>query len=95
MRKRPKRPLPASLPGPCHAVLWAEPTAGPSALGLVVAALIGATAAGSWSLSAWIAAGPVAGPPGAVEAEVASPGLSSVARTGVRPVPDTTIDGGG
>lgn len=36
---------------------WAEPVRRPSAVGLVVAALVGAVAAGSWTLSTWASLG--------------------------------------
>ena len=96
MRKRPKRPQPADLAGRCHAARWAEPTPVPSVLGLVVAAMIGATAAGSWTLSTWIASGAIAEQPRASDAGAGAPVVSSMAGTGeVRLVPRAAVDTGG
>jgi len=63
MSEAPERPPPAAAAVPCHPARraetchparWAEPLPGPNLLGLVVAALVGGTAAASWSLSAWL-----------------------------------------
>ena len=95
MRKRPQRPQPADLPGRCHAALWAKPEPRPSVLGLVVAAIIGATAAGSWTLSAWLAAGPSAEPPGASAAGAGLPVVTSIAGAGEPRLPGAAVDSGG
>ncbi len=49
----PGQPPPAAAAGRCHPARWAEPLPAPGPLGLAVAALVGATAAASWTLAAW------------------------------------------
>jgi hypothetical protein len=59
MRAEPERGAPAPVPTSSQSrqcpALWAERVQRPSAVGLVVAALVGAVAADSWTLSTWLA----------------------------------------
>jgi hypothetical protein len=50
-----ERPPTDAAAGRCHPARWAEPRPGPGLLGLAVAALVGGTAAASWTLSTWLA----------------------------------------
>lgn len=55
MRDCAQRSASVRAPGAIHPASWSRPVARPSLLGLIVAAIIGGTAAFSWSLSTWIA----------------------------------------
>lgn len=87
MRKRAQR----SAPGRCHRASWSGPTQRPSPLGLVVAAIIGGTAALSWSLSTLITVNQTAGRQHAVieaDAKAAAPILATLELPSARPADD-------
>jgi hypothetical protein len=99
MRAEPERAAPAlvSTPAPASSPVssqsrqcparWAEPVQRPSAAGLVVAALIGAVAAGSWTLSTWLALDqPEA--PGSVIAQASGPAAAESAPRAASPALD-------
>jgi hypothetical protein len=63
VRAQPERTVGAPAEAQRCPARWAEPVPRPSALGLVVAALVGTLAAGSWTLSTWVTLGRAASPP--------------------------------
>jgi hypothetical protein len=91
MRAEPERAAPAPLPTSYQSrhcpALWAERVQRPSAVGLVVAALVGAVAAGSWSLSTWLALDRPAAPPDVI-AQASGLGAVAVAPRAASPALD-------